>query len=244
MAKHSKYSPSKSYLWLNCPASLGLLDQDEKSSDAADRGARLHEVMEEHVKKYGFDPNKKPDKRKIKDDDADRIVETYIKFSQWLGKLFQGHDMRIKLEERVKMENIIPGCFGTSDIVIRIPSMRTIVIADWKFGRVEVSPTSSQLFLYMIGAVGRDSYDNFINVILQPKSRHRLDSYAYDQKEYNKIFKKYKKDAGRNLLKKPRATVGPWCDHWASCRKRCTSYRKTKIAEARDSMERLMGLSE
>lgn len=239
--QHSKYSPSKSYLWLNCGQALRLMPEESGPRQAAERGHRLHDYMENFVKKHGFKSNK-TDLIKTGDDQNEQIKKTYKKFSEWLNNFFRGApDIEVDLELQVKLDFILPGCFGTSDIIIRVPSFQTIIIADWKFGRVEVSPDSPQLNLYMMGATEPDKqhYESYINVILQPTTRHKIDMHVYTREDYLANLKKYKKDASKNLQKKPRAIVGDHCEHYASCRQNCSAYRKMKITKARATLERL-----
>lgn len=74
----------------------------------------------------------------------------------WIDRFMLEHeDAILKVETRV---DISPwtgerGARGTSDVIIIVPSKRVMVVFDWKYGRVDVSPVENdQLILYALGA--------------------------------------------------------------------------------------------
>jgi len=61
----------------------------------------------------------------------------------------------IRVEEQVSIESytLEPGGFGTSDVIIIYPHRRKIIVFDWKYGKVAVSPIENdQAILYGLGA--------------------------------------------------------------------------------------------
>ena len=74
------------------------------------------------------------------------------------------------VEQRVRIEpwTLEPGGFGTSDVCIIYPNRRKIVVFDWKYGKVAVSPIKNdQLILYALGCwetFGRQYFDGPENI--------------------------------------------------------------------------------
>ncbi len=76
----------------------------------------------------------------------------YIKFRM----TEHGEDVPVILmvEQRVSIEDWThePGGFGTSDVCIIFPTLRLIIVFDWKYGKIAVSPVENdQLTLYCLG---------------------------------------------------------------------------------------------
>lgn len=252
--KHSRFSPSSSSVWLNCPKSIHIIeglpkaDQDT-SSEAAIEGTGYHDLMEKFVL----------------DHDLSYFIHPKINYTDFLKKsgftrsimsanLFNimvelchlindapvpGKKPKVYVEQRVKMDSVIKGCFGTADLIIKKGT--TLFVCDYKFGRIQVSPDSSQLILYAIGAL--DKYDKkgeikkVVNVIIQPRVNASYHKIEYKRTGIEMFRKRYEKQAKRILAKKPKAVVGTHCKAYVPCRKYCEVYRTNLVEDTKKYFE-------
>jgi hypothetical protein len=160
--EHARWSPSSAHRWRRCKASInaeyGLPD---KVGREAAEGTIFHTYAELALS-LGIDPGYFPtgaeeivDGHKVAYNDEmidhmRRGIE-YIKFK--MGE--HGNvPVILMVEQRVKIEPWTgePGGFGTSDVCIIFPTLRIILVFDWKYGKVVVSPVENdQLSLYALG---------------------------------------------------------------------------------------------
>lgn len=245
---HSKYSPSSAYIWLNCPAALGVCDtlpKVNKVNKAAEEGTKYHEIMEKFLKKYTFN---------FFENDStyeDFLKATKLERSKMTFKLFESMEYlslyifthagkaTIKMEERIILDSIIPGCFGTADIVVK--KGEHLFIIDYKFGHLSVQPESEQLMLYCIGALEKynDKKDikRISSIIVQPKLARKPRVSHFSVKKIRTLKAEYHKQAARILHKKPKCIVGPHCDHYAPCQAYCKAYKKEQIKKTKKAFE-------
>ena len=141
---------------INCPGSVALVQKmpPKPSSEHADRGTLLHDVISEFL-----------------DQDGKPITD-------WLGKTYEGQvltqdlldeklvvalaaldeidpkkELMYEVETRVGFGDLLPGVFGSTDLVGRIGN-RAIVL-DWKFGDgvVVTAEENEQLMFYAAAAM-------------------------------------------------------------------------------------------
>jgi len=267
--QHAKYPPSSSYLWLNCPMSTMITSKlpEGKSGAAAEIGTRLHNLMEEFLKKHTlkyFDPSGKNtfDKfyknantlqHKLKMDDLsrDKVALNLYENMQSLFKQVmktttkKNSTIEVTYEQKVQMPFIIKDCWGTGDLAIVTPS--TLFIVDYKFGRVPVSPQSPQLNLYAMGKYVNDIEPNIddypqlkqiCNVIVQPKLGKKPSYHMYTLTELYRLMREYRKKAKRNENKIRPAIIGEHCEHYAKCRPYCKKYKMETRKKAQDEFKK------
>ena len=195
MTKHATFSASSAERWINCPGSIHMTGLfPSTSTPAAEEGTLAHELaalmiegarrdaleaIEEKVTRF-YEAN--PD---LKDSFANmtRTLDPYIDFVAREHQEALAADPAAVLltEQRVDFSNIVPGGFGTSDVVI-IGGGRVTVI-DLKYGKgVPVSARDNpQIRLYAIGAINAFDlvydFDRVKMVIYQP----RLDSVTEEE---------------------------------------------------------------
>jgi hypothetical protein len=143
---HSKFSPSSSKFWLNCPASASLLQKvPDTVSKAAQSGTLSHDLIERFVKEYGLyyfeDLNDfNVGTRRAKD--ADRLAaEKYDSFC------------KLSAMGRNKMtKNLYNNMRQVANMFLK---SRTpfFAVLDYKFGYRPVPSDSPQLILYLLGAM-------------------------------------------------------------------------------------------
>ncbi len=139
-----------------CPASVKLVQQmpPRPSSEHADRGTLLHEVMAELLE---FD--KKPEQMlgaeyKSQVLTQELLDEKVIPALQALDAIDPDKQMEYMVETRVGFHDFLPGVFGSTDLLGRLGSRA--VVLDWKFGDgVLVDATDNPQLLFYAAAAMR-----------------------------------------------------------------------------------------
>ena len=195
MSAHSKYSPSASSRWLNCPASIAL-----------EAGYKTDELIGDDVPKYTYEhireSSKYADEGNIKHNEAaklllegsnrmsdDDAINIYIEYCRKLITMAKNKKVAA-VETEVSFESIAKGGFGTIDFFI-IDS-NSLEVVDFKYGRNRVlAEENSQLLLYAWGL-----FESFKNetalvediklTIVQPRAldlEKPIDTYSITRKE-------------------------------------------------------------
>lgn len=186
--QHATLSPSSAKRFLECPPSARLnaklLDRfGEQSSPYAEEGTKAHALAElklrhdnGEINDFNFKMQKEAMGELPKDMDmfTDRYEDAVLE--RFYAARHTCPDAQLLVEQRLKMDRWVPGCFGTSDAVV--VSDDVLVVQDLKYGKgVPVSAEGNpQARLYALGAVAEfgDLYgfQEVRTVIIQP----RLDS--------------------------------------------------------------------
>jgi hypothetical protein len=140
---------------INCPGSVALVQKmpPKPSSEHADRGTLLHNMMEE-ILTSGDAPESFIGARYKDQLLTQELIEEKIKPAmEALDAIDPDQTMEYEVETRVGFGDLLPGVFGSTDLIGRIGS-RAIVL-DWKFGDgvmvdVEENP---QLMFYAAAAM-------------------------------------------------------------------------------------------
>ena len=140
---------------INCPGSVALVQKmpPKPSSKYADEGTLLHNVMAELIM------SEEPPEYYIGTRYEDQILtfelveEKILPALRALDIIDPEHKMEIEAETRVGFGDLLPGVFGSTDLIGRLGN-RAIVL-DWKFGdgvmvEVEENP---QLMFYAAAAM-------------------------------------------------------------------------------------------
>jgi hypothetical protein len=140
---------------MNCPGSVALVQKmpPQPSNKYADEGTLLHNVIAEIVM-----TDKHPEEflhTKYNDQvlTLDLIDNKLVPALAALDVIDPNKEMEIEAETRVGFGNLLPGVFGSTDLIGRIGSRA--VVLDWKFGdgvavEVEENP---QLMFYAAAAM-------------------------------------------------------------------------------------------
>jgi hypothetical protein len=140
---------------INCPGSVALVQKmpPKPSSEHADRGTLLHNMMEE-ILTSGDAPASFIGARYNDQILTQELIDEKIKPAmEALDAIDPDQTMEYEVETRVGFGDLLPGVFGSTDLIGRIGS-RAIVL-DWKFGdgvmvEVEENP---QLMFYAAAAM-------------------------------------------------------------------------------------------
>ena len=263
MPKHAKLSASGAELWINCSGSVHMAElYPETTSPAAKEGTLAHALAETMIKvaRDNSGPMTQTELVVERDnvnafysvhkdlggsfDDMQRILEPYVDFVLKEFEAIRKKDPAAELmtEQRVDFSDIVPGGFGTSDVVIIGDD--TCEVIDLKYGKgVPISAIANpQIRLYTYGTMAAfDLSYNFSKVkmvIYQP----RLDSVtaeeltADDLRSWGKAV--IAPAAKRTLGKSPTYNPGPWCkSHFCRAAGSCKA-RAAKMREFEELIER------
>jgi hypothetical protein len=135
---------------INCPGSVALVNKMPKqpSSEHADRGTMLHDVMSEILGK-DLDPRSfigtRYEDQVLTEELFDEKIVTAL---EALNEIDPHKRLEYEVETRVGFGDLLPGVFGSTDLVGRIGD-RAIVL-DWKFGDGVVvdAEENAQLMFY------------------------------------------------------------------------------------------------
>ena len=194
MAAHAKLSPSAAARWLRCPGSVALCATLPKppSSQFADHGSAAHALGERCLiekcdaeryaswwikvsRKYGegaifLNPLtcKKMEGFEV-DSEMVQAVQTYLDAVREPGG-------KIIPEQRLSLEHISPGMFGTADAQVLCEDKGALWIFDLKYGQgIAVHPEENeQGMIYSLGAIGPNPkpWIKDVNIgIVQPRHR-------------------------------------------------------------------------
>ena len=264
MPKHAKLSASGAELWTNCPGSVHMAELfPETTSPAAEEGTLAHalaQTMIENARAGSISPQISAEYMVERDnvnafysvhkelaesfDDMKKTLEPYVDYVIEEYEVIRKKDAAAELmtEQHVDFSDIVPGGFGTSDVVIIGDD--TCEVIDLKYGKgVPISAIANpQIRLYTYGTMSAFdlSYDfsRVKMVIYQP----RLDSVtsekltADDLRSWGKAV--IAPAAKRALSKNPKYNPGPWCkSHFCPAAGSCKA-RAAKMHEFEDMIER------
>ena len=138
---------------INCPGSVALVQRvpPQPSSSYADVGTLLHDGMADLLNNVNLKPEHLIG-RTYKDQVlTEEMVEEKIKPAlQALNEIDPDETMTLEVEQIVSFGDLIPGAFGSADVVGR--RGRTAVIIDWKFGDGVPVPAEGNLQLLFYAA--------------------------------------------------------------------------------------------
>ena len=167
---------------INCPGSVALVQKmpPKPSSEHADRGTLLHNIMEE-ILTSGEAPEAFIGARYKDQLLTQELIDEKVKPAlEALDAIDPDQTMEYEVETRVGFGDLLPGVFGSTDLIGRIGSRA--VVLDWKFGdgvmvEVEENP---QLMFYAAAAMRTpeaqwafEGVDEIEMVIVQPPEIRR-----------------------------------------------------------------------
>lgn len=170
---HAQLSASGSERWMNCPASIAHCKDipDEPSSPYAQEGTEAHECVEKlllSIQNFGAQAAVNTLKGKYPEEMVDHALRaaTYIVSKARKGSLLMA-------EQKVSLEHIAPGMFGTLDAAI-VDEFNRLWVFDFKYGQgLVVSPEENSQLIYYALALAHKYHYNFTDVclsIIQPRT--------------------------------------------------------------------------
>ena len=167
---------------INCPGSVALVQKmpPQPSSKYADEGTLLHDTIADVLHNLD-DPQKYLGRVHNEQVLTQELIDDKLMVAlKLLDEVDPNQEMVYEVEQRVGFGDILPGVFGSTDLIGRIGS-RAIVL-DWKFGDgVAVDAVENpQLMFYAAAAMRTDGSkwafegaDEIECIIIQPPSIRR-----------------------------------------------------------------------
>lgn len=163
---HHELGASGAYRWLVCPGSVAAQrGKPDSSSVYAEEGTSAHELGEATLNFW----KKTPGATRATQDwnkaataagyDIKEMVREVDKYVEYVKDLCQGDPDTLAVEVRVGFGDVIPGGFGTSDVVVVIRDADGLVVAihvvDLKYGKGKQvdAANNPQLRLYGYGTI-------------------------------------------------------------------------------------------
>jgi hypothetical protein len=207
---HAKHSPSQLKYKAACP---NWINDPNSNTFAADRGTRLHAIMEHYV---GWLSGK------ADDFDLDDYSEEDQKELGWCMKIVepyvhQANKRDVHIEKRV----VIPDCtWGTCDLILKIGD--SLVMFDYKFGKASIDPPERnyQARAYALGAAfafePKQIEFHFLipNRDEHPQYQWKIDEVMGWVEEFREIIRKANSDGEKNH---PSPETCVYCGAKATC---------------------------
>jgi len=239
---------------INCPGSLELeqASPEQETSEYAERGSMLHAAMEILLtadpqtpeaedafmddligQDLGFGPEHVITKELIDE-------KIWPAWQAWL-EVLETYDLDDwMIEQRVSLESVIPGAFGTADVIAK-DTQKRLHILDWKFGDGVPVPVEGNMGLgFYAGAALYDDLDSdlvqmcddisgIVLHIVQPRtgSDQVLNTWETTEDWVEKLIEQADRAMKLARGKNPPLTPGSWCQF---CRARITCPAQNALA--------------
>ena len=137
---------------INCPGSVALVQKmpPKPSSEHADRGTLLHNVIAEYLEGKEWTLGSKYNDQVLTQELVDEKLTPALKA---LDEVDPTQNMVYEVETRVGFGDLLPGVFGSTDLIGRVGNRA--VVLDWKFGDGVVvdAVENPQLMFYAAAAM-------------------------------------------------------------------------------------------
>jgi hypothetical protein len=180
---------------VNCPGSVALVQKmpPRVAGDAADQGTLCHSAMAMLLEDPSLEI--KSVLGMTENDQTmteDLIEEKIIPAMAALNEIDPDGDMEYKVESHVNFGKLLPGVFGSADLIGRINDRA--IILDWKFGRGEVDVEENEQLLFYAAAAMRtkglewafEDVETVEMVIVQPPAVKRWTTTVARVKQFER----------------------------------------------------------
>lgn len=234
---HAKLSPSAADRWIHCPGSIRLSEQlpPAPSSEFAEEGTTAHALAE--LKVQGKPATSEILSSPFYCGEMEEATDYYAGII-WEKMAAAGPDAVLMVEQRLDLDEWVPGGFGTADAVIISDDL--IEVVDLKYGKgIRVDAAGNpQLRIYGLGLVNLfgDLYD-FTKIrmtIVQP----RLDHVSSEELGVMDLLiwaNHTVKPAAAEALDQtivPKTACGAWC-RWCPAKAVCRTRAEANLELAR-----------
>lgn len=165
---------------IHCPGSVRLCSKmpPRPSSEYADEGTLLHDVISEVLsKEVDFPIGRKYNDIVLTEELVSEKLEPALGLFDQVDPAFE---MKFQVESRVDFGDLLPGVFGSADLIGRLGN--TAIVLDWKFGSGVPVPAEENYQLMFYACAARrtestkwafDGADEIELIIIQPPSIKR-----------------------------------------------------------------------
>ena len=219
MSAHAYLAPSAAGRWMLCPGSVeASAHYPDTSGFAAQRGTLMHAHAERILRdedRAALEPL---------DEDEQHIVDQFVAFAKSMvgGEAFG-------VETRVSLPHISPALWGTADLYVWHMKDRVLTVADFKTGRVPVSPVANwQLLIYAEGVLRTGASDSYVQrvqlAVVQPRNQTTVRLWALDAVEFQRYMDRLRDGAGdataESAVRIPGARQCQYCPARYDCHER------------------------
>lgn len=190
---HARFSASTAHRWFACPGSVALCESlpPAPESEYAREGTRAHELLEMYLRRWteGHDDFAESSTWQ---EAPKEMREAVTECVDYVVDLMDEHeDAQLYLEKQFQIPSVAaPGdVWGTSDIVIYVPSWQLVYVIDYKHGAGKIVDVGTrenpnkQLMFYAYGVVSSFPDWDVTEVVLsivQPRVNH-ADNCCYKE---------------------------------------------------------------
>ena len=178
---HATLAPSSAHRWLACPGSIRMASgiKDEGSVFAAE-GTAAHQLAEMCIK-GNFPASRFAGEKIAVEGQVFPVTPEMVEAVQiYLDVVFDLEDEsdEFESEQRMDMTELVPGVFGTGDVIAYNADKQRVTIVDLKYGKgvaVEVEE-NEQLLTYAMGVAQRYHNRGIAEVeliVVQPRAPHK-----------------------------------------------------------------------
>ena len=226
--EHARWSPSKSAINIHCTAALkaceGIEEEPSEYAAAGTAGHALGEWKGRHL--LGLPVGRRP----VSDYNTDELEENTDDYADFVYGVYAEAKKTCKdpvafFEKRVSIDDLVPGCFGTTDFGCVADGVLHIV--DLKTGFIEVRcENNSQMMIYALGCLREFDFLYDITsvrmTIFQPRI-HNCDTWEISVEDLNRWAEEVLKPAAAESLSgNGTFQPGPWCsNYFCAARNRC-----------------------
>ena len=155
--KHVDAGPSAASRWIECPASVTLTRGVERKASVYSReGSAAHAVAELMIAGKDIPVFIEIEGEEVLiNEEMIEHAQSYANYAEMLradSDVF-GVERRVSLDWYYDPEPMPEPVAGTADLLSYSAARRELTVVDFKYGRVDVEPTSPQLLIYALGAL-------------------------------------------------------------------------------------------
>ncbi len=254
MKKHATLSASSANRWINCPGSVKLSEglPRPKTSRYAAEGTAAHQLAEQVLTGKLDNASDLLDKHitvaPYQITVTQEMVDAVNFYRNELKPFIiasQSGEAKLLIEERVNLNELYDGMFGTCDAIAYIPKTKTLRIFDLKYGKgIQVSAYQNpQLRYYALGAmlrfnINEDDDWTIMMTIIQPRSRDiKIQTDLLKSKDlYNWANTTLIPHAIKTKAKHAKLNLGDWC-RFCPAKQRCHLQQAKEVEALKEAFK-------
>jgi hypothetical protein len=231
---HAKISPSSAHRTIPCPGSIKLIATlpPQPGSTAANEGTAAHTILSRCIEMNTEPRDYIGEVLQVEDEQftVDDAMCDGIDLMLDLVDKFLDDGYQVKTEQKVALDHLCPGQFGTADIVLTNAKKKAVAVLDFKYGRVvrvaiEENP---QLLTYLSGVVHRlpfQALDLTIGIVQPRAGGETVKVASVTPEQLRRHEAAFAKAAKLALTDDAPRAAGEWCE-WCPAAGICPEIRE------------------